>query len=163
MGHDWVAWLEMFALFFLLYFGIPIAGLQLDGILGLPPWPLSVRALGIIVLTIGIAGLAWCIALFVRIGRGTPNPIAPPRTLVTVGPYAWSRNPIALSHAIALIGLSLVVGSVSAVAVVIVLGIPIHFAMLHEERTLEARFGAAYRAYAASVPRWIPRLGKRHS
>jgi protein-S-isoprenylcysteine O-methyltransferase Ste14 len=55
------------------------------------------------------------------------------------------------------------VGSVSAVAIVVLLGIPIHFAMLHEERTLEARFGDAYHAYAAAVPRWIPRLGKRHS
>jgi len=92
-----------------------------------------------------------------------PNPIAPPETLVTVGPYAWTRNPIALSHAMALIGLSLVVGSISAVTLVIILSIPVHFAMLHEEQTLQGRFGEAYRAYAASVPRWIPRMGKRQS
>jgi protein-S-isoprenylcysteine O-methyltransferase Ste14 len=155
--------LEMVVLFIALYGGIPFAGLQLDRWFTLTPWPLPVRAAGAILLALGIAGLAWCFVLFVRIGRGTPNPTTPPKTLVTVGPYAWTRNPIALSHAMALIGLSFLVGSVSAVAIVVVLGIPIHLAMLHEERTLEARFGEAYRAYAASVPRWIPRLGKRHS
>ncbi len=158
-----MAWLEMFVLFLVLYTGIPFGGLQIDRILALPPWPLPFRVIGVVLLALGIAGLAWCIALFVRIGRGTPNPIAPPRALVTVGPYAWTRNPIALSHAITLIGLSLVGGSVSAVAIVVILAIPVHVAMLHEERTLEARFGEAYRAYAASVPRWIPRLGKGQS
>jgi hypothetical protein len=28
----------------------------------------------------------------------------------------------------------------------------------HEERLLRARYGAAYRAYQAAVPRWRPRL-----
>jgi len=158
-----IAWLEMLALFTVLYVGIPVAGLQIDRFLALPSWPLPVQAFGLLLLFLGIAGLAWCIALFARIGRGTPNPIAPPETLVTVGPYAWTRNPIALSHAMALIGLSLVVGSISAVTLVIILSIPVHFAMLHEERTLQGRFGEAYRAYAASVPRWIPRMGKRQS
>jgi protein-S-isoprenylcysteine O-methyltransferase Ste14 len=163
MSRAAAAWLEMFALFTALYVGIPFAGLQLDRWFALPPWPLPVRAVGLIPLVLGIAGLAWCFALFVRVGRGTPNPTTPPKALVTVGPYAWTRNPIALSHAIALIGLSLLVGSVAAVAIVVILAIPVHLAMLHEERTLEARFGEAYRAYAAAVPRWIPRLGKRHS
>jgi protein-S-isoprenylcysteine O-methyltransferase Ste14 len=163
MNRGSVAWLEMFALFTALYVGIPFAGLQLDRWLALPPWPLPVRAVGLIFLVLGIAGLAWCFALFVRVGRGTPNPTTPPKALVTVGPYAWTRNPIALSHAFALIGLSFLVGSISAVAIVVILAIPVHAAMLHEERTLEARFGEAYRVYAAAVPRWIPRLGKRHN
>ena len=163
MRRTFVAWLEMVAAFVLLYLGIPFVGLQVDRFVGLPEWPLSVRAFGILLLAIGMAGLAWCFSLFAHVGRGTPNPTMPPETLVTVGPYAWTRNPIAMSHAIALVGLSLIVGSVSAVAIVLLLTIPVHVAMLHEERTLEARFGNAYRAYAASVPRWIPRLGRRQS
>ena len=47
--------------------------------------------------------------------------------------------------------------------IVVVLAIPVHVAMVHEEKTLETRFGDAYRGYKASVPRWIPRPRKRQS
>jgi protein-S-isoprenylcysteine O-methyltransferase Ste14 len=151
-----LAWLEMIALFALLYVGIPWTGLQLDGIFGLPAVPILGRGIGLVLLAVGLAGLAWCFALFSRIGRGTPNPARPPDTLVTVGPYAWTRNPIALSHASALIGLSLFLGSVAAAVIVVLLAVPVHLAMLQEEQTLEARFGDAYRVYRAAVPRWIP-------
>jgi len=150
-------------LFVLLYVGIPWAGLTIDGFLKLPSWPPPLRWIGLVLLVVGLAGLAWCFALFVRVGRGTPNPSMPPTALVTVGPYRWTRNPIALSHAAALFGLSLLLGSVSAAATVVILAIPVHVAMVHEERTLETRFGDSYRAYKASVPRWIPRRRKPQS
>jgi len=158
-----LAWSEMIALFVLLYVGIPWVGLTIDSLFGVPPWPTLVHWIGLVLLILGIAGLAWCFALFARIGRGTPNPTMPPTALVTVGPYAWTRNPIALSHAAALFGLSLFVGSVSAAVIVLFLAIPVHVAMVHEEGTLEARFGDAYRAYRAAVPRWIPRPRNRQS
>lgn len=157
------AWAEMVALFFLLYVGVPWAGLQIDRALSVPRWPSPFPWLGLGLFLVGLAGLGWCFVLFARIGRGTPNPLRPPETLVTVGPYAWTRNPIALSHAAALIGLSVFLGSVSAVAIVILLSIPVHAAMLREERTLEFRFGAAYRAYRERVPRWLPRPPRGHS
>jgi len=158
-----LAWSEMVVLFVLLYVGIPWVGVMVDQLLGVPPWPSPVRWIGLVLLFLGIAGLTWCFALFVRVGRGTPNPAMPPTALVTVGPYVWTRNPIALSHAAALFGLSLFLGSVSAAAIIVILAIPVHVAMVHEEKTLEARFGDAYRAYRASVPRWIPRPRKRQS
>ncbi|HEX9341248.1 MAG TPA: isoprenylcysteine carboxylmethyltransferase family protein [Thermoplasmata archaeon] len=157
-----VAWSEMAVLFALLYVGVPWAGLQVDRWLRVAPWPSPIPWIGLGLFAVGVAGLAWCFALFARVGRGTPNPTAPPAVLVTVGPYAWTRNPIAMSHAAALIGLSVLVGSVSAVAIVVALAVPVHLAMLREEATLEARFGDAYRAYAARVPRWLPRPPRRH-
>src|SRR2546421_12980463 len=54
-------------------------------------------------------------------------------------------------------------GSVSAAVIVLLLAIPVHVAMVHEEGTLEARFGDTYRAYRAAVPRWIPRPRSRQS
>lgn len=147
----------MALLFLALYAGIAWIGLQIDRLLGIPRWPAPITWFGAVLFVLGVSFLTWCFALFVRVGRGTPNPTAPPQSLVTGGPFAWTRNPIALSHAAALLGLSLFLGSVSSAAIVIALGLPIHFAMLHEERTLESRFGDAYRAYRAAVPRWIPR------
>lgn len=158
-----VAWSEMLVLFTVLYVGIPWVGLTIDRALGVPSWPAPIRWIGLLLVFVGVAGLAWCFALFVRIGRGTPNPAMPPTALVTVGPYAKTRNPIALSHAAALFGLSLVLGSVSAAFIVVILAIPVHVAMVQEEKTLEARFGDAYRAYKATVPRWIPGRRKPHS
>jgi protein-S-isoprenylcysteine O-methyltransferase Ste14 len=151
------AWAEMVALFLLLYVGVPWAGLQIDRVLAIPPWPSPLPWLGLGLCILGFAGLGWCFLLLARVGRGTPNPSRPPQALVTVGPYAWTRNPIALSHAAALIGLSAFLGSVSAVAIVILLSVPVHVAMLREERTLESRFGDAYRTYRDRVPRWLPR------
>ena len=158
-----VAWAEIAFAFVLLYGGVPWVGLQLDGLFHVPPLPTPLRWAGYLFLFVGAVGLAWCFSLFVRRGRGTPNPMLPPQVLVVQGPYAWTRNPIALSHAAALFGLCLLLGSVSAAALVVVLSVPVHFAMRREERTLEARFGEAYRAYAATVPRWIPRRPRRQS
>lgn len=163
MNRRAVAWAEMAALFAALYVGLPWVGLQLDRILGLPSAPAPLRWVGLVLVVLGVAGLGWCIALFIRVGRGTPNPLLPPTDLVTVGPYRWTRNPIALSHAAALFGLSLAVGSLSAAATIALLAGPVHLGMVHEERTLESRFGDAYRKYKAEVPRWVPRPRRRQS
>ena len=37
------------------------------------------------------------------------------------------------------------------------LGLAHLFVVLHEERSLEARFGASYEEYRRRVPRWLPR------
>src|SRR5437773_9902358 len=126
-----LAWSEMLVLFVLLYVGIPWAGLTIYGSRRIPAWPSPVRWVGLILLVVGLAGLVWCFALFVRVGRATPNPSMPPTALVTVGPYRWTRNPIALSHAAALFGISLLLGSVPAAAIVVVFAIPAHVAMVH--------------------------------
>jgi len=87
----------------------------------------------------------------------------PPDQLVTAGPYAWTRNPIAGSHFLAVLGVALIVGSSAAVAITFLLGIPANLVIRHEEQALASRFGEAYRTYHASVPRWIPRIPKRQS
>ncbi len=163
MARRVVIWGEVVAAFLLLYVGIPWTGLQVDRILGLAPLPLPVRWAGLALLVLGAAGIGWCFTLFVRRGRGTPNPLMPPQALVTEGPFAWTRNPITLSHASALFGLSLFLGSAAAAPIVVVLAVPVHVLVVHEERTLEARFGDAYRTYRAAVPRWVPRRPRRQS
>jgi len=160
MDRRIVAWAEISIVFLALYLGVPLAGLTIDRGLGLPTFPVALRFAGFAFLLVGLGGLAWCFSLFAR-ARGTPNPRLPPSRLVTSGPYAWTRNPIAGSHFLAVLGVALVVGSPGAVLIVFLLGIPANLLIRFEERSLERRFGEEYRAYRESVPRWIPRPPRR--
>ncbi len=161
MASRAAAWLESFGLFVALYVGLPLAGFLLDAWLGWPPIPAPWRWLGFAPLILGAAGVAWCFLLFVRVGRGTPNPLVPPQVLVTTGPFAWTRNPIILSHALAALGEAVVVASPAAVVIVLLLGIPVQFVVRLEEKSLEDRHGEAYRRYRDAVPRWLPRFRQR--
>ncbi len=152
-----MAWLESAGLFLALYIGLPAAGVFLDLVFGWPTLPGALRWMGVALLALGAAGIVWCFALFARVGRGTPNPWRPPQILVTTGPFAWTRNPIILSHALACLGVALLVASPAAVIAVLLLGLPVQIVVRSEERTLEARYGEAYRRYRESVPRWLPR------
>ncbi len=160
MDRRIVAWAEISLVFLALYLGVPLAGLTIDRGLGLPSFPIALRLAGFAFLFVGFAGLAWCFSLFAG-ARGTPNPRLPPSRLVTSGPYAWTRNPIAGSHFLAVLGLAVVVGSPGAVLIVFLLGIPANLIVRIEERSLERRFGAQYLSYRESVPRWIPRPPRR--
>ncbi len=162
MDRRIAAWSGSAILFTALYVGVPLAGLAIDRAIGLSPLSLAIRLLGPPLLFVGVIGLVWCFALFAKAG-GTPNPVMPPDQLVTAGPYAWTRNPIAGSHFLAVLGVALIVGSSAAVAITFLLGIPANLVIRHEEQALASRFGEAYRTYHASVPRWIPRIPKRQS
>jgi protein-S-isoprenylcysteine O-methyltransferase Ste14 len=137
--------------------GLPLFGLHLDRTHGaLPSIPGAVRWAGLPLMLIGSIMAVWSALLLVAQGRGTPNPFRPPRDLVTSGPYHRSRNPIMLGGWIFGTGLALVLGSPSLLGIyaVVVLAGVVYVCHLEEPR-LMARFGDAYRRYAAQVPRWF--------
>lgn len=79
-----------------------------------------------------------------------------PRALVTDGPYARTRNPMYLSGILILLGLAVLLGSVAPLLVPVAYGALAGAIFLPaEERTMEARFGDAYREYRSTVPTWI--------
>ncbi len=99
------------------------------------------------------------LARFVREGRGTPAPIAPPERLVTGGVFRYVRNPGYVSAIAMLTGQGLFFGSVRILIYAVLVGVGFHlFVVDYEEPTLRARFGAEYEEYCRRVPRWIPRL-----
>lgn len=101
-----------------------------------------------------------CVWDFGWTGRGTPAPVAPPTRLVVVGFYRYVRNPMYLGFAAGWIGLWVVFGQASllaiAVAAAVALGVHL-FVVLYEEPTLRRRFGAEYEEYCRNVSRWVPR------
>ena len=125
------------------------------------PAALAGRTLGVIVMLAGVSLVAWCIALFARVGRGTLAPWDPTSRLVAVGPYRHTRNPMITGVATTLVGEAIFTGSrwLALWATTFIAINHIYF-LVSEEPGLEARFGDSYREYKAAVPRWIPRLRK---
>jgi len=125
-----------------------------------PPeaWRWLPRSLGGLLVLAGLALVAWCISLFVRVGKGTLAPWDPTSNLVAVGPYRYTRNPMITGVCTILTGEALVAGSwrLALWAVTFIVLNHIHF-LAFEEPGLERRFGEPYLAYKRSVPRWIPR------
>ena len=77
-------------------------------------------------------------------------------TLLADGPYRRTRNPLYLGTLLNTFGMALVMPLSGAVfAVVLIWLFQIRLA-LAEEPFLTARFGEAYTAYAARVPRFVP-------
>lgn len=116
------------------------------------PW-VAYAGLGLIVAA-GMLG-GWAAWTFQR--HGTPiHPFESPRCLVTVGPYRYTRNPMYLGLLVMLIGLLLVLGSVTPVVAVIAFETIISTRFIEpEERALESHYGDAFRRYKAAVRRWI--------
>lgn len=111
---------------------------------------------------LGLGGLGTvlavaCILTFALHGRGTPAPFDPPRRLVLRGPYRYTRNPMYLGAALAMLGAGVYYGSWAIIVYVAVFLASAHaLVRLHEEPALRRQFGADYEAYCAATPRWLP-------
>jgi protein-S-isoprenylcysteine O-methyltransferase Ste14 len=80
----------------------------------------------------------------------------PPTTLVTDGPFRYSRNPIYVAMVALLIGVGLFAGILWHVLLAPAAAVLLRKAAIEpEERHLETRFGEAWRAYAGRTRRWI--------
>ena len=108
--------------------------------------------------SLALAGLALgvlSIREFRRAGTSVV-PGEPSTTLLEIGPYRFTRNPIYIGLVILYFGLAIVLTS----AWMLVLLIPVLIILQRgvverEEAYLKAKFGQAYRQYQARVPRWL--------
>jgi protein-S-isoprenylcysteine O-methyltransferase Ste14 len=86
-----------------------------------------------------------------------------PAHLVTSGPYAASRNPMYLGWALLQLGAGVVRGSGWTI-VAVPAALLVHREVRREERALDDAFGAEFRRYCATAPRYLPhRLADRGS
>ena len=118
--------------------------------------PLAIAAVALFVLagSVAIFSGLW---LSIR-GEGTPLPTDTARKLVTDGPYAFVRNPLAVTGVLQGIAVGIFLGS-PLVIVYALLGVPAWHSLARpwEEADLRRRFGDAYTRYRLAVPLWIPR------
>jgi protein-S-isoprenylcysteine O-methyltransferase Ste14 len=109
-----------------------------------------------LVLVAGGVGLS-CFAAAVFAARDTTkNPYGEPSVFVAQPPYTFTRNPMYLGMAVALLGFAVFFDSI-----VMLLGPAVFYAAIdtivipHEEASMLAHFGEQYREYQSRVRRWL--------
>ena len=117
------------------------------------PRGVKVAGAGLIAAGLALAIVAW----FTMRAAGTNvDPYQPALALVTGGPFARTRNPFYLSLTIIYTGAALLFNVVMALALLPLLLLVMHVAVIRlEERYLESKFADACRVYRSSVRRWI--------
>ena len=141
-------------------FVLPALVVAVERSLGWPQFPSGVTRIAAVVLfaAASVLGLASAIAMATT-GQGTPLPYDAPRALVTGGPYAWIRNPMAAAGMAQGAAVALWYGSVAVLAYVVAGGVLWHAVVRPvEEQDLVDAFGDAYSRYRTRVPLWWPRL-----
>ncbi len=136
---------------------------------GFVPWAISgwrlrsqnpaLIGLGGLMIAGGLYILIECFARFALQGRGTPAPLAPPDRLVVSGPYRRVRNPMYVAVLALVLGQAALFTDVRLLVYGLGFWLVSHaFVVFFEEPSLRRAFPADYPAFAASVPRWLPRL-----
>lgn len=139
-----------------IYVAALILGLAVDRL-----WPVSLLPAAWAYLTgalLIIASAAIVFPAFVRFRRaGTPFDVRKPAsTLVTDGPYRFSRNPGYVSLTLVYLGVTLLLNNVTVLLMVVpALLVMDLWVVPREERHLEEQFGEQYLRYKQSVRRWI--------
>jgi len=128
-----------------------------------PAWaffPLgNLRWLALVLFIPGALLAGWCALSFALVGLGTPAPFDPPKKLVVRGPYLVVRNPMYLGLLLILAAEVVWFSSWALLLYVILVSIALHHVVVrYEELALKASFGEEFEQYAATVPRWLPRL-----
>jgi len=86
----------------------------------------------------------------------TLDPHGSVSTIVTSGPYRYSRNPIYLGFVSTLIGLPLALGNYwGAVLSPLLMISMVQLVIKHEEAYLEEKFRDVYTSYKSRVRRWL--------
>jgi protein-S-isoprenylcysteine O-methyltransferase Ste14 len=103
----------------------------------------------------GLLVIAASARLFARVGTNIRHHNEP-GTLVTGGPFRWSRNPIYLGFLLLLAGAAVALGAATPFLAVVLFAIVVdRWYIPFEESALARKFGADYAAYRQRTRRWI--------
>ncbi|HFD11416.1 MAG TPA: isoprenylcysteine carboxylmethyltransferase family protein [Crenotrichaceae bacterium] len=115
---------------------------------------------GIVLMFFGTVILLWCVRDFLVSGRGTLAPWDPPKNLVIVGLYRYSRNPMYVGIIIMLGGWVIYAGSPLLAIYTAFMATAFYVRVVFgEERILAHQFGDEWFDYTKSVARWLPGIG----
>ena len=118
-----------------------------------------IRAVGVVVVLIGLVPLIESFGRFALEGVGTPAPIVPTKHLIVTGFYRHVRNPMYIGVVTIILGQALIFGTVGLLYYAAIVWVGFHlFVLGYEEPTLLRTHGTEYDTFRANVPRWIPRV-----
>ena len=109
-------------------------------------------------MAVGCVLLLWCVRDFYVAGRGTLAPWAPPKNLVIVGLYRYSRNPMYVGVLLMLAGWALAYQTRGLTIYALTMAVVFHLRVVFfEEPWLAEAHGEQWTRYRAGVPRWLLR------
>ena len=131
--------------------------------LGMDSWQFeSSPAILVLSLVLALAGLyliLWSAWVQFHYARGTPIPLMPTRKLLTGGPYALCRNPMAMGIILLYSGIATLTASCAAMLAVVLFAILLMtYIKLFEEKEMSLRFGEEYLRYRENIPFIIPSI-----
>jgi protein-S-isoprenylcysteine O-methyltransferase Ste14 len=135
---------------------VALIGTKLDGLFGIAEFRSTLSTVaGAILIVMGFLIRFWATFYFYE-NRMRVIATTPQGTLLTSGPYRYSRNPLYLGgNVFIFFGASLLLGSPMAVAIT-ALHLPfVDLFIRREERQLEQRFGEDWVRYERAVRRWV--------
>ena len=131
-------------------------GTVIDSLLGLPTLSSSLAAIGgVLLVLLGFLLRLWAVVHFYNHNMRVIS-LEPQGSLVTAGPYRYSRNPLYLgANVFCFFGAALLLGSSTALIMTAVHLPFVNLWIQREERQLEREFGDRFRAYKRQVRRWF--------
>lgn len=116
---------------------------------------MAFRVFGAILIATALTIDIWCGRTLAR-RQTTILPHRAATSLVTDGPYSFSRNPIYIAHLTLTLGLGLLLAAPLVVMLTPVLALALQKLSIEpEERHLHDKFGEDFRDYMARTPRWL--------
>ncbi|MFQ5833702.1 MAG: methyltransferase family protein [Candidatus Thorarchaeota archaeon] len=121
------------------------------------PYPYNL--IGLIPIPVGMGLVVWANYNLLHVGKiglTAREPMQTPSSLVVVGPYRYSRNPLYLGGLLMMAGLAVVWSSLVVFLGLIAVYIIFRYKFIQvEEEKLEEAFGVEYLDYRMRVRRWF--------
>ena len=136
--------------------GLAYLGTIIDSLLGISGFSSAIAVtFGVFLLLLGFFVRLWAVVHFYNHNMRVIS-LEPQGSLVTAGPYRYSRNPLYLGgNVFCFFGAALALGSPTALILTIVHLPFVNLMIRREERQLERKFGDSFRAYKKQVRRWL--------
>lgn len=110
---------------------------------------------GAALVAVAVVLFAWAIRTLRAAGTGIRKH-QPTTTIVTGGPYRWSRNPIYLAFTLCQLGIALWANGAWLLATLVPTLVVVRYGVIaREEAYLERKFGPEYLRYRQAVGRWL--------